>query len=219
MNQHTKLNLRKTIVIICILLIVWSIYIIISSVIVSKNTVLIAVKTTSPKSAISISALNKSAVLLGTGNTSNRIKPGKYLITANLSGKSVSRVVNIVNGDNQTITMDPKNPTVLPSIYNINYINSNYILKQGFTNGQLGLIEKSLYAFAPNSKNIEFINNTVSYGPYNPNTSTSFTMYFKIKIDGVQYSTTIYYSSLTSLELVLYNSSSVKVFDSGLVSF
>jgi hypothetical protein len=219
MNQHTKQNLVKIIILVCVLLGVWGIYIVISSVIVSKNTILLTVKTTSPSSAISISALNQSATLLGVGTTSNRIKPGKYLITANLSGKSVSKVVDAVIGNNQIISLDPKKPNILPSIYNISYIDSNYILKQGFTNGQLGLIEKSLYSFAPNSKNIEFINNSASYAPYDPNTSTSFTMYFKINIDGASYSTSINYSGLTSLDLVLYNSSSTKVFDSGVVSF
>lgn len=219
MNQPTNSRTRQYIVILSILIILWALYIVFSSVGVYDKTGLLEVKTTNSNSAISVSSLNYSAALLGTGNSKNRLYPGKYLILAQVSGKAVSEVVSVSDKKTTSIVLNPSKPDILPSIYNISFSNTSYLLSQGISNGQLGLIEKSLFSFDPNAKNITFVTNSVSYAPYNPNTSTSFTMYFGLKIDSTSYQATINYSSLNSIDLTLFNSASIKVFDSGVVSF
>jgi len=218
MNQLTDPRIKKLSLLLSVIFISWGIYIIISSLLVYSKTGLLIVKTTGSNSAISASSLNLSASQLGTGNSKNRLVPGKYLIVAQASGKSVSGVVTIFDKKTTSISLNPGKPNILPSIYSISFSNSNYLLNQGISNGQLGLIEKSLFSFTPNAKNIVFVVNSVSYAPYDPNTSTSFTMYFNIKIDSIPYKVAMNYSSLNSINLSLYNSS-VKVFDSGLISF
>jgi hypothetical protein len=219
MNQPTNLRTQQYMVILSVLFILWAIYIVLTSIGVYDKTGLIKVKTTSPSSAISVSSLNYSAALLGTGNSNNRLLPGKYLILAQASGKTTSEVVSLSNKKVVNVSLNLSKPNVLPSIYSINFSNTSYLLGQGISNGQLGLIEKSLFSFAPNAKNITFINNSVSYAPYDPNTSTSFIMYFSLKIDSTSYKAAMYYSSLNSIDLTLSNSASIKVFDSGVVSF
>jgi hypothetical protein len=163
--------------------------------------------------------LSHSAALLGTGNSRNRLMPGKYLVIAQASGKTVSKVVSVFDKKITNINLNSSNSYTIPSIYNISFSDSNYLLSQGISNGQLGLIEKSLFNFKPNAKNITFVINSVSYAPDNINTSTNFTMYFNLTVDSTPYRASINYSDISSLDLSLFNSELVKVFDSGVVSF
>ncbi len=217
MNQPTNLPLKRLVALCSVLVILWAIYVVVSSILVYDKTGLLIVRTPNSSTAISVSSLNHGASILGTGNSKNRIVPGKYLVVAQVSGKSSSTVVTIYDKKTTSITINPANGFTLPSIYSISFSNSNYLLNQGISNEQLGLIEKSLFSFAPNAKNITFELNSVSYAPFDPNTSTSFTMYFSLKIDSTSYKAAINYSSISSLDLMLYNTSSVKIYDSGVV--
>jgi len=199
--------------------ILWGIYIIVSSVLVHNKTGLLVVKTSSGNSSISVSKLSHDSSLLGRGNSRNRLIPGNYLVIAQSSGKTVYKVVSVFDKKTTNISLSSSDSYTVPSIYSVDFVNSSYLLAQGISNGQLGLIEKSLYSFKPTAKNLVFYDKSVYYAPVDINTATNFTMYFTLSIDSVQYKAAINYSNINNLDLSLYNYSSVKVFDSGVVSF
>lgn len=90
-------------------------------------------------------------------------------------------------------------------------------ISNGLTTDQTNDLIKAFSTFAPNSKNVSIDTSSISPGPRDPNKISPFSLNFKVAVDSSSYRGVVSYSDLTSVRLILYDSSGKQVFDSGTV--
>jgi hypothetical protein len=88
-------------------------------------------------------------------------------------------------------------------------------IKSGLTTDQVNNLTKEFSSFSPKAKTVSIDTQSLTPGPHDPNKINPFTINFKLTIDSKPYTGTVIYFDLSSVRLILYNSSGKQVFDSG----
>lgn len=174
----------------------------------SKNsTGILAVQTSDKTSAISISATNTQAALIGTGSAKVRLKPGSYFVMAQTKGLRATQTVVISLHKTTKISLKITNITpVIASPASITFINAASLLNYGLSSSQVSSLKQLFFTYSPSAKTIAIDANTIQSGPRNPNSTTTwFSLTFNGNIDELNYTATVEYSGLDTTKLTLTN--------------
>jgi hypothetical protein len=94
----------------------------------------------------------------------------------------------------------------------------SYFVDDGLTTEQINSMIGAFSKFSPTAKTVTIAPNSLVPGPHDPSKLSPFTINFSMTIDSVPYSGVASYSDLTSIRVILHNSSGKQVFDSGVIS-
>lgn len=216
MNQSTNSIYSRIVRTMVVLVILFCLYIIYSTISVYNSTGVLSVSSADSKSVISVSQPYHQAKFIGVGNSKIRLAPGSYVVAVGDKGVVATTIAVVYKKNTTRISLNPDQRSELPSLDNINFENMSTILGDGITNGQLGALEKAFFTFKQSAKVVDVNKSSVENGPHNPNISANFTINFSVTIDSVSYKAVATYSDLTSIDLTLYNpANNSLVFDSG----
>lgn len=163
----------------------WASYEIVGAILISNSTGILKVETTDPNAVLEVSQTYTNAQYIGNGNTTVRLKPGTYLLSASDQGVQVMKSVQInlkqktvqnldleslISSSTSDNNLLKKLPVLGPaSEYNINYYlsysngQSQPIITIGYTTGKskLDAINWLSYAgFNPSNFQIQYTNIT-----------------------------------------------------------
>ncbi len=97
----------KTLVtVICILLLVFSAYMVYNTIHINSTTGILDVTTNGASSLIDVSQNNTNAKFIGTGSKSVRLTPGTYLVSARITNSLVTKSVTITDQQTASVFLD-----------------------------------------------------------------------------------------------------------------
>lgn len=189
-------------------------YKVVDAINVRRSCGLLELKVSDKSAVVSISAINKQAELLGTGNTSTYLSPGDYYVFARGSGLQASQIVHVALHKTTKTTLLLSNPKpALPSPESINFMNTKELIDNGISATQVSNIEQMLFMFSSSAKTITIARGSVRPGPHDRNSSSPwFNMTFIVNIDNSGYSALLEYSGLITTKLTMNDSSGAQVF-------
>jgi len=85
------------------------------------------------------------------------------------------------------------------------FVHFSALINNGLSTTQILQMQKDLVSFSATARSFIVIANTVSPGPRNPNTASSFSLNFTIDIDNQSYLATATYTNTTNIQLSLTN--------------
>lgn len=216
-SYNSKRNLNTAVILINIIL---AIIIVISLALAIKTihtTGLLILSSTDSSAVFSVSRDGSGAQVVGTGSARIRLKPGTYLVAANNTNKSATKVVTITTGQTSSVNLTPSSQTPLSSLSNISFNGFDYLLSNGLTSDQVTNLEQLFFSYKQTAKEVTIDQASVEPGPHNPNDS-NFTMNFTGSIDSTLYRATITYSGLDAVSLKLTNPQTNTTFFSGKIT-
>jgi hypothetical protein len=102
------------------------------------------------------------------------------------------------------------------SVEGVNFVYMDNLFDYGVTKYQLSSLKQAVLKYAPSAKTVTVNTSSIKPQPHDP--SSDFELInFNLQIDKSSYSSKIKLSNITELELFLYNSSGVQVYDSGVI--
>jgi FtsP/CotA-like multicopper oxidase with cupredoxin domain len=172
---------------------------------VRQSTGLLKITSFSSDATISISQNNKTAAIIGKGNTSVRLQPGSYEVAAISPEKFSSHQVTV--SKNQTVSLHLTNtkPPV-PSVEDVNWNGINLFYTYGLDQAQIDNMEVLFFKYKPTVDSVTFDESSVTNGFRDLNNEEApFTLNFVGKIDGKAYKATISYmpNDLNDIDLTL----------------
>ena len=183
------------------------VYLLLTSLPVSKTTGLVTIDTFATDSVITISQNERTAAVVGTGSAKLRLLPGVYLVSAKSNGqtgnarvtvhKQVASIVNITQG---TVVDSVPTPDT------INFLGTDAFIARGLTVDQVSNLKTLFFKYKKSASKITIDKNSLERGERNPGSGDPFVMNFTGKIDGTAYKATITYTDTENLELTLFNS-------------
>ncbi len=182
-----------------------------------RTTGILDIKTSDSTSAITISATNTQAALLGTGSAKVRLKPGSYFVMAQAKGLQATQTVTISLHQTTKITLQLTNITpALPSPASITFVNTAALLNNGLSSSQVTNLKQLFFTYAPSAKIISINVPSIQPGARDPNSATVwFSLTFTGSIDESPYNATVEYSGLDTTKLTLTNPTNGSVLFSG----
>jgi hypothetical protein len=191
------------------------IYVLATSIMYARTTGTLHVNSSNPKATLSISQTNHQAELIGVGSATIHLSPGAYQVSANYGTGQTNATVLVNKKHTTTVFLELKSKPPLPSVANINFSNIDTLIDSGLTTTQIGILKQDFFQYKQTAQKVSVVPSSVSPGPHDPNTSTSFTLNFGVLIDSAPYNASASYSDLSNIRLLLYNpSNKALVFDS-----
>jgi len=213
-QTDTATVFKRLFFLVYLVIVVVCVYVLVSAIITSQNTGMLRLSSPNSQATLSISQVNHQAMIIGVGRAAVRLKPGTYQVSASYGGNHADAVVRIVKKQVTSSSLNPVGST-LPSVGNINFPNIDTLINSGLTTTQISALERAFFQYKSSAKIITINPDSVYPEPHDPNTSTSFTINFKVTVDSAPYNATISYSDLDSVRLYLYNPlNNSQVFDS-----
>jgi len=100
------------------------------------------------------------------------------------------------------------------------FIGTSALINSGLSSEQIILLEQALSQYQEKAKVFKINESSVEPGPRNPNTSTQFSLNFSLSIENTPYNATLNYTSITNINLILYNpTTDAQVYDSGVLNY
>ena len=193
-------------------------YLIVSSINIARATGILKVTSADAKAAVSISQQNKQAQFIGIGNAEVRLKPGTYTVAAREAGKEVFKDVKISLKQTTSVTLNPKDAVILPSVLSVTFQGFDEFIKNGLTDVQVNRLKNYFFRYQPTTKIVSIVPGSVRPAPRNPNTAIGFTSDFRVSLDSNPYAAKINYSipgNPEGVRLFLYTANGQQVYDSG----
>ena len=215
--SHSKRLLSVFIAVVYLLLIAYLVFAVLQAVTIRRTTGILEVKTSSNASAITISATNTQAALLGTGSANVRVKPGSYFIMAQANGLQASQTITVSLHQKTSVTLHLTTITPsLPSPTKITFMNTDSLLNNGLSSSQVTNLKQLFFTYAPSAKVISINLPSIQPGARDPNSATPwFSLTFTGSIDESPYNASVEYSGLDTTKLTLTNPTSGAVLFSG----
>jgi hypothetical protein len=177
------------------------------SLITRQTTSLLTIKTFSQDAVVSISQNNKTAAIIGTGDTKVRLQPGTYEVAAVNTSSFVNHQIVIHKQQDASLDLTSTKPAI-PSPDDIDFSNITTFYGYGISETQVNDLELLFFKYKPTAQTVTFDNGSIENGSRNPDDDAApFSLNFSGTIDGKAYNATISYppSDLNDLDLTLYN--------------
>lgn len=207
MNSHSGAILwfKRALFIGGLILIVFSVYLVVSAITISATTGLLDINT-HPRATISISQANHQSKGVGVGYTEVRLQPGAYQVVAFTGKSQAARLVTVTRHHTTSIDLNPSKIPTLPSVNDVDFENFDSLVNQGLTTQQISALQLDFFRYDTSAKKVEVDSSSVAPGPHNPNSDDPFTLNFSVVIDGRSLSAVVSYTGFTDIQLQLYNS-------------
>jgi hypothetical protein len=207
--------IKRALILLSVVLVLVCGYTLYSAVTSVRGTGVLRVTSPDQAATISVTQQYKQAAIIGTGKASVHLKPGDYQVSVSDNDKQAISVISVHEGQITNVSLDPANAPILPSVNAIDFKNTGALVNHGITTDQINDLEQEFFAYKPTSQVVDIDSGTIEPGPHNPNVDTTFSINFKVAVNGTEYAATIRYSDLETVELVLTNPrSGTQVFDS-----
>jgi hypothetical protein len=200
---------------------IFLVYQILYVVVVAQKTGVLDVRSSEPKSQISISRVDKGVQLIGTGSARIRLAPGTYQLYAIYAGRHTISFVTVQKKHTANSYLNLSSSPTLPTVDSIMFVSINSLLDYGVSAPQLSNLKQAIFQFSNSIKKVIVDPNTVSTAPHDPNSDSILNaISFAVVIDGKSYNATMnYYSLGDNIRLYLYSpQTNAVVYDSGATS-
>ena len=193
--------------IVYVFLVVFLVFSVVQAYNTRESTGVLIVNTSDKTSAITISATNTQAALLGTGSAKARLKPGSYFVMAQAKGLQATQTVTVSLHKTTAIKLQLANAKpLIASPDSVTFINTSSLLNYGISSSQVTNLKQLLFTYAPSAKIISIDATSIQPGIHDPNsTSPWFSLTFSGDIDGSKYNATLEYSGYDTTKLTLTN--------------
>lgn len=213
-SGYTSPYFRPAAIIFCCVLTLLGVYIVISSILVSKNTSVISVTASKPTASISISQANKQAAIVGTGKVKLRLAPGAYQLVAIDAGSRTASVITVQKKHPAKVYLDLNKTSIVRSAANINFLNMDFLVGNGLSNTQIGQLEQYFFGFNDDANKVAVDPSSIKVISHDRNTGV-FNLGFDVTVDNVPYKAVASYSNINSIHLNLFKpDTGAQVFDS-----
>jgi len=168
------------------------------------TTGILAVNTSEPSAAITISQINHSAAPIGIGSARIRLQPGDYLLGANAAGLSAVQTVHVSAQRDTTVTLNlAKSSGGLPSVDDVGFVNTDILVDDGLTSTQLTSVKEQFFTYDTAAKVVSLDAGSIQPGPHDPNSYDPFTLNFTGTIDSKPFQATVAYVGYDHAQLTL----------------
>ena|SRR5665213_2302213 len=212
MNSPTNKRLIFTIAIFVILL--WSLYSIVSAIVINNSTGQLKVTSKDKTASITVTQTNKQAAFIGVGSANVHLKEGTYIIGVSDKGQLATKVVNVQKKQTTNVALDPDQTIAFPSISAVKFEGVSSLVANGITTQQATELELDFFNFQPRSQSVIIDSSSIDIPPRDPATAIGFTINFNVNVGGNTYSASASYTDITNIRLVLHDSAGAVVYDS-----
>jgi hypothetical protein len=178
----------------------------------SQQTGFLEISSPDKNAVLSISQSNQNAAYVGQGSAQLLLKPGTYVVGAKGDGRYNVAVVTVGLKERKSITINPADQYLLPSVDNIDFENFTELTDSGLSADQLENVQQAFFNFRKNSKKVALKTGSTTPGPLTEN-RTGFTIVFRVSIDGLPYSAKVSYAISPVITLSLTNAGGEIVYD------
>lgn len=214
-TAHNNKNLSRILVLILSIMLAVLLYLTISSYHHVQQSGTLTVDTPNDDSLITVSAVHKTAELIGYGSTRVRLQPGSYLVGVAREGRISSQVVVVSKGQTAVVHLSATSTPLLPTAADIDFVGTDALITKGLTTNQVEAIREAIFQFNKDTKVAVVQPDSVVSGPYDPGSDNPLiTRNFVLTLDGQAYSATASWVELSSASLILRDSTGNVVFDS-----
>ena len=212
MNPSTNLRVPGWLIFsIAALLLIFSGYLIYSSIQVQQNTGVLSVSSKDSGAVLTISGSNLGAANIGNSKAKVRLEPGSYVVMANHNGRQATQTVQIKLKQTTNITLDFNHPA-LPSVLNITFDGTNALLDNGLSNSDVAQFKHKIFNFKPSANKVVIQSGSLHPAPRNPDTAgPNFSLDCIMSIDSQTYRATLTYG-LSPLQISLRDGTGKIVF-------
>lgn len=208
--MQNNLLIKRIYVIFIFLIVLYSFYNIYLVINTPLTTGQLNVNSNKSGSILTISQPNHQAQVIGLGSANIRLKPGKYLVAAYYQGKLNMHITTILKQRLVSITVNPDNGVVLPTVNNILFSGTSTLIAHGLTTSQVNQLKDLFFIFNKNAKSVFVVTNSFQSGPINF-LSPLFTASFNVIVDNTNYTADITYGAFRNIQLTLINQQTNKI--------
>lgn len=205
MDESLNPRVKQLVAIIGLVVVIGCVYVLVSTVITAKTTGIVHVQPSIAQASISVSQSGTQAKVVGTGETSVRLKPGVYQVAASAGTNSAIKTVRVSKTQTADVTLKLSEVSRVRSVDDVNFNGISGFINSGLSESQVDSLRLDFFRFKPSVKTIDIDTDSLQPAPRNRLVDTSFKTNFDVTVDSVPYKATIVYSGYEDISLFLYN--------------